>query len=133
MSVDWSYFDKFENIVDKYMPACGEGETKASQIVTAVSKLVYKWYNDGDVYDNRYQLKGWYNDLSSYANWLFKYAGKRANILGQIKYCYSEEQYEDILKHLADSLLEEEYLESMEDEDTIGSIYNCKGPFIVED
>ena len=75
-SVDWDYFDKFEPIINKYMPDRGEGETMASQIVTAVNKLVYKWYNDGDVYDNTYILEGWANDLSDYANWLYKYVPK---------------------------------------------------------
>ena len=48
-SVDWGYFNKFEDTIDKYMPSSGEGETMASQIATAINKLVYKWYNDGDV------------------------------------------------------------------------------------
>ena len=70
--VDWSYYDKpeFKAINSEYLPARGEGETKATQIVTAVNKLVYKWYNDGDVFDNTGALSGWANDLSSYANWL---------------------------------------------------------------
>ena len=55
---EWSYFDKFETINDRYLPSQGEGETKATQVVTAVTKLVYKWYNDGDVYDNTYALEG---------------------------------------------------------------------------
>ena len=67
-SVNWGSFNKFEDIIHKYMPAMGEGETLASQAVTAINKLIYKWYNDGDVYDNRYSLQGWANDLSSYAN-----------------------------------------------------------------
>ena len=72
MSVDWSYFDKFDGIIDKYLPTKGEGETKATQIVTAINKLIYKWYNDGDVFDNTYHLEGWANDLSDYANWLYE-------------------------------------------------------------
>lgn len=51
-SVDWDYYNKFEEITDKYMSNQGEGDTLASQIVTAINKLVYKWYNDGDVFDN---------------------------------------------------------------------------------
>ena len=51
MATDCGYFDKFEALVDKYMPMRGEGETAASQIVTAVNKLIYKWYNDGDVFE----------------------------------------------------------------------------------
>ena len=61
----WSYFNKFKELNNKYLPDMGEGETKATQVVTAVTKLVYKWYNDGDVYDNTYMMKGWCNDLSS--------------------------------------------------------------------
>lgn len=129
MSVNWSYFNKFEGMCDKYMPAVGEGETKATQVVTAVTKLIYKWYNDGDVYDNTYFTEGWCNDLSSYANWLLKYT-KANKILYQIKNCYSDEQYEDILKRLADTLLDETYIESIADEEKIDSIYTCKGPFV---
>ena len=65
MAVDWSYFDKFDPLQDKYLPNRGEGDTIATQIVTAVAKLIYKWYNDGDVFDNTWYLDGWLNDLSS--------------------------------------------------------------------
>ena len=42
--VDWDYYnkDEFSRISDKYLPSMGEGETLATQICTAVSKLVYK-------------------------------------------------------------------------------------------
>ena len=53
----------------------------ASQLVTAVNKLVYKWYNDGDVYDNIHSLDNWANDLSSYANWPYKYIPESSDIL----------------------------------------------------
>ena len=75
MAVDWSYFNQYEELINVYMPIQGEGDTMATQAVTAVNKLIYKWYNDGDVYDNTYQMNGWANDLSSYANWLCKYLG----------------------------------------------------------
>ena len=89
MATNWDYFDRFEGIEDKYLPVQGEGETKASQIVTAVAKLVYKWYNDGDVFDNTHHLEGWANDLSDYANWLDKCTNLKASgILAKIKNCY---------------------------------------------
>ena len=78
MAVDWGYYDKFDGINDKYLPVYSEGETKATQIVTAVNKLVYKYYNDGDVFDNTRYLSGWANDLSDYANWLYKYTTEYA-------------------------------------------------------
>ena len=72
-SVDWSYFDKFEYYNDILLPSKGDGITMASQAVTACCKLVYKYYNDGDVYCNEYYLDGWVNDISGSANWLYKY------------------------------------------------------------
>ena len=112
MAVDWGYYDKFEPLFEKYLPDRGEGETKATQIVTAVCKLVYKWYNDGDVYDNSYALEGWANDLSSYANWLYENTKDAWKILNKIAYCMTESDYEDLLKELADNLYDEEYLAS---------------------
>ena len=110
MSVKWSYFNKFGELEDKYLPASGEGTTRATQIVTAVCKLVYKWYNDGDVFDNTYHLEGWANDLSSHANWLYQHTKDAWETLNKISKCYYDSDYEDLLKELADKLLNEEYL-----------------------
>lgn len=130
MSVQWDYYDKFEELIDKYMPARGEGETKATQIVTAVNKLVYKWYNDGDVFDNTSFLDGWVNDLSSYANWLDKCTDLKASgILAKIKDCYSDSDYENLLKELADTMLNEEYLAEQNKFEKVGTIYECDGKF----
>lgn len=129
MGVSWSYFDKFGGVIEKYMPVCGEGETMAAQAVTAVNKLVYKWYNDGDVFDNTsaHGLQGWLNDLSSYANWLTKYTDK-ADCLYAIFDIETQGEYEHLLKELADTVLDEEWLKTMEKEKQ-GSIYDCEGSF----
>lgn len=132
MGVEWDYFNKFSNITDKYLPVVGQGDTKATQIVTAVNKLIYKWYNDGDVYDNTYNLEGWGNDLSSYANWLSKYVQKSRKILQRIRYIVVESAYEELLKELADTLLDEQFLAEQEAITKVGSIYNCSGEFMFE-
>ena len=127
MAVDWSYYDRFEHLINQYMPRQGEGETMASQAVTAVNKLVYKWYNDGDVYDNTYELIGWCNDLSSYANWLHQNMGRWCkNILEGIKECDSDSDYEDLLQELADLILDERLLSWLNEQIKVGSIYNSK-------
>lgn len=129
-NVNWSYFDKFKEITNKYLPDEGEGETLASQIVTAINKLVYKWYNDGDVYDNvNSGMQGWANDLSSYANWLDKYCDRAARILDSIYACSDDDTYEGILKALADKCLNPEYLATLENEPKQGSIYDCDGQY----
>lgn len=130
MSVQWDYYNKFETLIDKYLPEQGEGNTKATQVVTAVNKLVYKWYNDGDVFDNTFFLEGWANDLSSYANWLYQNTNVEVqNILDKISGCMSGGEYELLLKELADQLLDEEYLYIQNKFDKVGTIYECDGKF----
>lgn len=127
-SVSWDYFDRYDAVIGRYMPAQGEGESFASQIATAINKLVYKWYNDGDVYDNQYALCGWWNDLSSYANWLLMNA--RAVELLRIRTAKTSGDYEQILKALADAFLgDEEQMELFAKRPKVDTIYKCDGPF----
>lgn len=128
----WSYYNKFENVNDKYLPCRGEGDTIATQIVTAVNKLVYKWYNDGDVFDNTHGMTGWCNDLSSYANWLYKVSDSISSILCGIDHCHCDGEYEDLLKELADLTLNEKFLNQYNFPKS-GSIYECDGPFKFEE
>ena len=129
-SVDWDYFDKFTPIVNEYIPDQGEGETMASQIATAVNKLVYRWYNDGDTYD---YVNGFIGGLSTYANWLYKYVPETRNILDSITNVYNDDEYENILKRLADLTLNEEFLWEYSTESMKNSIYECDGPFSDEE
>lgn len=57
--ITWSSFDEKETneLEDKYLPNSGEGDNMATQAVTATSKLIYKYFNDGDVFDNNYHLR----------------------------------------------------------------------------
>ena len=123
--MDWNYFDRFEEITDKYLPRVGEGETMATQAVTAISKLVYKWYNDGDVYDNSYAMSGWCNDLSSYANWLAKYLDGALDILADIKGCCTDSAYELILAKLANKYLKADVLAELNKKPKCDSIYTA--------
>ena len=125
--VDWSYYDRFDGVNERFLPSYGEGENQATQVATAVNKLIYKWYNDGDVYDNRAYLTGWCNDLSSYANWLAANTDC-GELLNTITDCICEDDYEELLKMLADNLLNEEVLEAYEQKPKVGSVYECDGP-----
>lgn len=132
-SVQWSYFDKFDEVSELYLPSTGEGGTKATQLVTAISKLVYKWYNDGDVYDNTAYMDGWCNDLSSYANWIYSNYSEAQPILDMIYDVYTEAGYEHILKDLADKFLSKEFLSEENKKGVCGSIYDTDGKFRFED
>ena len=133
MSVKGIYFKKFKNVNDLYLTVWGEGNTKATQIVTAVCKLIYKWYNDGDVFDNKHYVDGWRNDISSYANWLDQNTDKGSEILHRISNCECGSDYEDLLKEIADTLLDEEYLLQQNEIKKAGSIYECDGFFKFEE
>lgn len=132
-SVSWGYYDKYDPIMDEYLPSSGEGETMVSQIVTAVTKLVYKYYNDGDVFDNTYYLQGWANDLSSYANWLYMNVPKCNLILDTIENIKTEGEYEDLLKGLTDFCFSDEIINKFKDKDKKGSIYSAAGPYSFKD
>lgn len=127
--VSWNYFDQFGDIIDKYLPHRGQGTTKASQMVTAINKLIYRFYNDGDVFDNQYYLDS-YNDLSSYANWLYKYIEGADDILLTISNCTTNDKYSELLKQLANTFLIEDVIEQYS-EPLKGDIYDCDGPFEV--
>ena len=42
---------EFNEWYDKYVPACGKCDTLAGEIIRAINRLVYRWYNDGDTVD----------------------------------------------------------------------------------
>lgn len=130
---DWSEFDKFGMVINGFMPAEGEGSTMASQICTAVNKLVYKWYNDGDVFDNTHGMCGWANDLSSYANWLYEHVYESRDVLDEIERCFTDGDYEDLLYSLCEACLDLEDLEYWDREDKVGSIYTETGKFRFEE
>lgn len=77
-------------LVDKYLPNKGDGNTIATQAITALWRLIYKWENDGDIYDNHYALHAGLNDISGSANWLYKYIPETRPILDRIKYISSD-------------------------------------------
>lgn len=134
MSVDWGYYDKYEDISNQYMPDMGEGETLASQLVTAVNKLIYKWYNDGDVFETDLGFRPeWWNDLSSYANWLYTHIPESKRILYSVYACDSEDDYEELLRDLADRLLDVSILEKYDAMPKQDTIYKCDGKFKCEE
>ena len=138
MSKEWSDFDKFcGELEDKYLPRRGEGDTIATQITTAVSKLVYKWFNDGDVVDNTNGLDGWCNDLSSYGNWLYKYCPEARAIFDKWWFnrtsLIDDSDYEDMLYELCERTQDMDYLDTLNEVDAIGSIYECDGPFVFQE
>lgn len=130
--VKWSYFDRFDPILDKYLPEEGDGDSLATQIVAATQKLIYMYYQNGDYYDNyhtRYP-ESW-NDVSGYANWLhdntdagyiLDHIFDTATFDGGWGYL-DPMYYEYILKGLADHLLNEDVLTPASKLPKVGDVY----------
>ena len=132
MAHEWNDFYRFK---PKYMPAYGDGDTMASQTETAISKLVSKWFNDGDVFDNHYGMSGWCNDISGSANWLATNFPGASTILDRIHYIGSDEgKYEDILYDLCCLIFDTpNLLDSMNNIPKVSSAYKCDGPYSFEE
>ena len=106
----------------------------ATQAVTATSKLIYKYFNDGDVFDNNYHLRSWSNDIASYANWLEAYVDGAGEILRRIEEVMTEDEYvEEILYPLYKLIFREDLLEKLEKNPAKDSVYTCKGTYIINE
>lgn len=130
--ITWDSFDTEDTnaIEEKYLPARGEGATMASQAVTAATKLIYKYFNDGDVFDNNHYLEGWANDISSHANWLEKHIEGAGEILSRIEEVETEDGYvEEILYPLYKLIFHKGLLEELEKSPAEDSVYDCGGPY----
>lgn len=53
MNEIWNKIDKidksFEALRDKYVPDCGMANTKGGEIIRAYDRIVYRYFNDGDM------------------------------------------------------------------------------------
>lgn len=47
-------FEKFDKVFNEWVPDSGPAETVGGEIVRAVNKIVYRYYNDGDFIDVDY-------------------------------------------------------------------------------
>lgn len=117
------------------MPPVGDGDTMASQAETAICKLVYRWFNDGDVYDNQYGMTGWWNNISGSANWLANHFPGAKAILDRIQEIGNDEDaYTDILYDICRLIYDTpNLLDNLNALPKIGSAYDDPGPYkIVE-
>lgn len=117
--VDWDEFDRFVRY-KKYLPPMGEGDTMASQLATAVSTIVHRYYNDGDTV-----TKAWgYGDSGNMRNltrWIRKYVPElrvyASRLLNPREYDYEQTLY-DIAAEM------ENVIDDYADEPKTGSIYD---------
>lgn len=125
-------FDLFNEILNTYMPKTGEGDTLASQIATAVAKIGYRWFNDGDTVSSNWMVQSETDagGLAQYANWLYVNVPEakplfRSWISRFDHESVSDSEYVDFLYNMCEVLLEPDLLEGYSAEPVKDSIYNA--------
>lgn len=55
--MDYAQEKKLNDLFDQYVPESGPAQTKGGEIVRAVERIAYRWYNDGDEVWSGYGLE----------------------------------------------------------------------------
>ena len=111
-------------LTNKYLPSRGQGENKASQLVTVANNIIYGWYNNGDT------ISGDGNDLTSYANWIDRHIKEPEirKILKDNFIDYDDTYYlSEVILPLIRFVFREDFLEGLAVQEAEGDIYECQG------
>lgn len=101
--------DEFNTIIERwnYLPKSWEWNTKATQLATAICKIVYRYNNDWDKYTSKRSSKV----IGTYANWIHNHCFKLKRF----------DDYEDNLKSML--LFWISMIDYLKDEEPVGSVY----------
>ena len=125
----------WDELTAEYMPKRGAGDTMLTGLLVAANKIIYRWYNDGDVFDNiQNGLDGFANDISGSANWLVKYSTPQIRqILYTVGSTNTEAKYgkliEDLEKALDEFAKNEHLVDIFNSKPLHGDPYDEDGPF----
>ena len=132
MAFSWDDASKYSEVLDQYLPNVGEGDTIATQASTAVSRIGYRWFNDGDTI--------WTDECQSCADWLYENIDGVKPVIDSLnEYMFAcmpsinrklYDLYGDKLKEIIDAVADENLLKELNDRPLAGSIYNCEGPVL---
>jgi hypothetical protein len=86
-----SFWDEMEN---KYQPARGKANTVGGELIRAMNRIVYRFYNDGDTVRRYYG--GMYNYLMVCDEFLCEKIPNYSEMSG---ICGTDEYYEEVLAH----------------------------------
>ena len=93
---------KFDEFFDKYVPINGSADTLGGEILRAINRIVYRYYNDGDTVDRYYGNE--YNHLRACDTFLNTYC-PAYHSLSNINELEYEKNLCDRLKKVLDYLI----------------------------
>ena len=102
---------EYDELWARLVPAEGPAATKAGEALRAMSRLYYRWYNDGDKIER--SMTEWATRASAARafNYLHGFRDAASGFTAQdlvenLLDAYTEEQYEEALEKMADAIIE---------------------------
>lgn len=103
---------KIERLFDLFVPRSGACETLGGEIVRAVSRIVYRWFNDGDVFYTGYGIETCARDAGylvdntdeKIADLICDYADNHNNFNSYENYEIKNSEYDTFLNKLEDEV-----------------------------
>jgi hypothetical protein len=119
--------DRNEPLYDKLVPGNGDAETVEGEMLRAINRLIYRYYNDGDKYYEGYgtETAGPAHSFLVNANHPLKSMMYRL-----FKEFISDDEYERMLKDILDAILD--HIESRQGEytkNTLGGMFKYEPEF----
>lgn len=102
---------EYEALWERLVPAQGPAATKAGEALRAMSKLYYRWYNDGDKIERSMNEWDTHQSAARAFNYLHQFRDAASgfstqNLMENLLDAYTEEQYEEALEEMADVIIE---------------------------
>ena len=130
MALNVKDLGKYYDVLSQYLPDTGEGDTMVTQLSTAVNRIVYRWFNDGDTI--------WTEECQSFADWLWQNIARIDAVIDDMNQYmfagspYIEDRtlsgiYEDCLKEILDIAADRDLLNDLDSRPANGSVYDCEG------
>jgi hypothetical protein len=119
--------DRNEPLYDKLVPGNGDAETVEGEMLRAINRLIYRYYNDGDKYYEGYgtETAGPAHSFLVNANHPLKAMMNRL-----FREFISDDEYEKMLNDILEAILT--HIESKQGEytkNTLGGIFNYEPEF----
>ena len=119
--------DRNEPLYDKLVPGQGDAETVEGEMLRAINRLIYRYYNDGDKY-----YEGYGTETAGPAHSFLVNANhpQKAIMNRLFKEFISDDEYERMLKDILDVILD--HIESRQGEytkNTLGGIFKYEPEF----
>lgn len=97
---------RLSDLTDRLMPPCGPAATIEGELLRALNKIMYRWYNDGDYWYDGYGIE----TAGAAASFLDHFAAEDFSPALEASYGLREDEYDEALDKLAEKVVA--YVES---------------------